>query len=693
MAGPSDVSRAPRLDVLIELALALLGGHLLLLAVFGSSLSIRNPNLSLLVGFVLLGLRVWRNRKRPREKLAGRSRIRPGNWLTGLGVPGLILASCFLFVFFLFHSYGGKLGGDGFMNYVYVRSLVIDGDLDLTNEFEDFVPGKFQFIAERGRQFDRSPDPSHEPGPALLWTPAFLVTHALVKFLGWMGSEIPADGYSYPYINAVSVMSLIWSLVAVVITYRVCRRYFDPLLAAVSVSVLWLSSTLLWYSVRAPTMSHATTAAAVSLFLYLWLKAREAPSARRWIAVGLAGGLVFSMQRYNIFYVIAPLATAGGWAARTMFRKDQRPSRKQILTVGLVGAAFLLTALPMLLYNFFYSVEGSFLRSGDLSNFAFRYWKDPRVAEFLFSSNHGLFSWTPAAYLAVAGLFLFFRKDGRLAATLLLTLAGGVYLLSSTWDWYAGNAFGSRRLTEGFLIFALGFCATTEFLLHRPKVLLAGALSALIGWNFMLAQQVARGEVPEMGTFSFSEVASRAAGRFYSAVGHPAAIPAAWLFSHRYGVSPAQFDLTYAHRSYHNAIIDVGGAGDRFFLGRGWSVPETEPDGRSYRWSLGGESTWLVSLFGPLDYRMRLTGEASRHPQNRDQSIGIEINGRRASRLTLGTGWQTLDVRVPADFWKEGLNEIRLIYGWTVEAGEAYGTADRRQIGYRLSELELQIIK
>ncbi|MGH9459913.1 MAG: hypothetical protein ACRD1X_01755 [Vicinamibacteria bacterium] len=694
---PASATRSARfrLEVLIELSLALLSAYIMVLAVFGEldlsrlgiPIATRDTNPALLACFVLLGVRTWLNRSR-----VSKIGPKPGQWLAALGTPGFILLSCFLFVFFLFHDYGGRLVGDGVINFVYVRSMVMDGDLDLTNEFEQFVPERFQYIAERGRRLGRPPDPSHEPGTSLLWVPAFLATHAAVKALDWFGSEIPADGYSHPYINAVSVMSVLWSFAAVVIAYRVSRRYFAPHLAAVSISVLWLSSSLLWYTVNAPTMPHATTAVAVSVFLYLWMKTRESPSTTTWIALGLVGGLLLSLQRYNVFYLIAPLITLCGIGLRVLSR-DRRPSRRTILAAGLVALAFLLTALPLLLYNFYYSTDSSFFRMGDLGGFTLRYWSSPRIGEFLFSSNHGLFSWNPATYLAVIGLFIFFfRKDRGLAATLLVTLAGGIYLLSSTWDWYAGYSFGSRRLAEAFFIFALGFCALTEILLRRPMVLLAGAFGGLVVGNLLLARQVYRGDIPEMGTFRFADAVASGVRTFYGLVGHPPSAPASWLFAWRYGVSPAQFDLTYGHRPYNNLVIDVGSEEDRFFLGRGWSVREEE-GGESYRWSVGDDSTWLVPLFEPFDYQLRLTGEASRNDASWSQPVSIEVNGRRAASLSLVEGWQTREVTVPASFWREGVNEIRLVYGWTVNAGTIYGNADSREIACRLTQLELEIIK
>jgi hypothetical protein len=476
----------------------------------------------------------------------------------------------------------------------------------------------------------------------------------------------------------------------VLISYRVCRRYFEAHLAAFSVCILWLSSTFYWYTVMEPSMPHATAAAAVSFFLYLWLRARDSPTAPRWVAVGLAGGLILSMQRYNVFYFVAPLVTAAGLVWQNVRWPDRKSFRRWLAFAVAAGVAFLLTASPMLLYNWSYSREGSFLRIGVST---FRYWKSPRIGEFLFSSNHGLFAWTPVVLLAVLGLLVLFRKDRRLAATLLLTLAGGVYLLSSTWDWYAGYAFGSRRFTEGFLIFGLGFCGAVEMALRKPKALAVVAVSLLVGWNFLLAGQVKRGEVPMMGTFAFSDAASRAVRRAYEVVGHPSSFPASWLFGRKYGVSPEQFDPSYGHREYHNLVIEVGSPGDRYFLGYGWSGPEVMPAGESFRWSVDSESTWLVPLFEPYDYRLRLTGEAARHPEGQRLVVALVVNRNRAAAITFTEGWQTVETTIPASFWRDGLNEISLRYGWTVEAGSVYGTEDPRQVALRLGRLELQIVK
>lgn len=670
-----------------EIAIAILSLHVCLLAIFRRYGPFSEPTLPLVLIFSLVAFRAWTNARALHETEASRlSRLAPGRWLERIGLPGLILTAILLVLLFVFHHYGGRLGNDGVMNYIYVRSLVLDGDLDLTNEFEDFVPEKFQFYADAARATGHSPDPINEPGPALVWAPGFVLTHGLVKASGWFGSDIAANGYTYPYINTVSLMGFLFGFIAVVFSYLVARRYVDARLAAGAVSVCWLSSTLLWYTIYEPTMPHATSAASVSLFLWLWLRVRDRPSKLGFVFLGLAAGLILSMQRYNVFFLAGPALTIVG----SLLTRPRWRSRRTFVTAALVAGAVLVTASPMLIYN--YTRTGTFFRIVDLGGFTLRHWAEPRIGEFLFSSNHGLFSWTPVAAIAMFGLVLLARKDFRVAAMLLVTLGFGLYLLSSTWDWYAGYAFGSRRTTEAFLIFAVGFCVASEFVLRRPKLLAVGGVAILVSWNFLLAGQVRRGEIPGMGTFAFSEAASRAATRYYRRFGHPASVPANWWFARKYGLSPDRFDAIYGHREYHNLRIDVGSAQDQYFLGRGWSLAERTGD-RSWRWSSGASSTFLVPLFGAYDYRVSLTGEPSRHPEGAAQVAVVRVNGLEAARLRLVEGWQTAEAVVPASFWKSRLNEIRFDWLWTIEADEAYGGNDPREIAFKLDVLDLQIVK
>jgi hypothetical protein len=598
---------------------------------------------------------------------------------------------CFLALFIVLEEYGGRVGNDGTMLYIYVRSMVIDGDLDLTNEFEDFVPEKFQNIAQRARRRGVALDPGNELGPAFFWLPFFLAAHVMVRLGFGPGFEIAADGYSFPYINAVCLGSLLWAFGGVIISSILSRRYFSSDLVAWCAVALWLATPLYWYSVHEPSMSHAIATFTVSLFLLAWLVAWEKGSFSHWLLVAFAAGLMLSVQRYNVYLFLAPGLTLLGLTFRSLSTTGAEERRKILKIGGLSLLVLLVASSPFWLYNLM--LEGSIIRHGDLPRNAIGQWRNPSFFQLLFSSNHGLFAWTPAAYLSVIGLFVFLKRERRVAGVLLLTLLGGVYLLSSNWDWKAGFAFGARRLTEAFPIFLLGFCSFVVWARRSPRFLLSIPVVGLILWNLGLAGQRRRDEIPPMGTFSFSDAASRNVSRFYERVGHPSSVPANWIFAWIYGVTPDRFDEIFGHRAYHNLTVDVGSSADRFVVGKGWARPERLPDGRSFRWSDGPESSWLVHLFQdrPFDYRMRIVGESVPRGSESPQRIDVWVNKRPAGVLTLAPTESAAELRVPERFWNAGLNEIVFRYAFTSRADEIYGGSDPRRLGVRIEQFGLLI--
>jgi hypothetical protein len=72
------------------------------------------------------------------------------------------------------------------------------------------------------------------------------------------------------------------------------------------------------------------------------------------------------------------------------------------------------------------------------------------------------------------------------------------------------------------------------------------------------------------------------------------------------------------------------------------------------------------------------------------QTVGVEINGRRAGQWSFSPRSEERALEVPAAFWRRGLNEVRFVYAWTVVAGEAYRGSDPRRVAWRVEEVELR---
>jgi hypothetical protein len=614
--------------------------------------------------------------------LVARTLAGSGHRLGTLDKPGLTLALGTLLVFYLLQAHGGRVGNDGAMLFAYTRSLVIDRDLDLANEFQDYVPDKFFLTRPRERQW-----PKQEIGTALLWTPFYAAAH-LGVLAGAAGPHVPPDGYGAPYRDAVALAGFAWGAVGVWVSYRLARRFFGAAVAGAAALVLWASAPLLWYTVFEPSMTHAVSTAAVAVFLSLWLRARAAPTLAAWSLLAFAAGALVAIQRYDAYLLALPALTLAGRLPRfvTARRRDKWP--RAATAALLMSACFFAGTLPLWLKNL--ATTDAWLIPIDVPSHALRGWREPLVVELLFSSKHGLLSWTPAVTVALVGLVLLTRREPALALSLLATLALGVCLLASTWDWHAGAAFGSRRFTEAFPLFLLGLCRALEGAWRVSRASAVGLCALLVGWNTALVHEVRESRIPAVGTFAFSEVAARAVGRVYRAVGHPFAIPANWAFAWRYGVTPDRFDHVVGHGNYRRIEVAVGTADDTPFLGRGWSGVEGEP-GATYRWSVGASSSWLLPLEEPRPYRLTLVGQAIRPPPGSGpQQVGVVVNGRAAGTLEVPAQRATVELVVPGMSWRRGLNEVVFEYAYTARARDLYGGGDGRPLALRLHALALQ---
>ena len=153
--------------------------------------------------------------------------------------------------------------------------------------------------------------------------------------------------------------------------------------------------------------------------------------------------------------------------------------RRTALTVGAAAAAFAFAVMPLVLLALAtpdrFLLNPEVVRTQMLAD-----WARPHLGPVLFSSNGGLFAWTPLAFPAVLGLGLLARRDRKVGLTLLATLALGLYVLASNPTWSAGWSFGARRFTEAYPVFVLGLCVAAEGLLRRPRVLGLGALAIFV---------------------------------------------------------------------------------------------------------------------------------------------------------------------------------------------------------------------
>jgi hypothetical protein len=302
-----------------------------------------------------------------------------------------------------------------------------------------------------------------------------------------------------PYIAAVAAGSAAYGFLALLLSIDAARRLTGHgVLAGVAV---WFGTPLLFYMYAAPGFSHAPSAFAVALFVWVWLRVRERWTPSGVAALGAAAALMTMVREQDVFYAAGP---AVDWALAGVRREPgergvrvrqgtgrtddaaSRPARHLLAAAAGLGA-FLVAYLPQLLA--YWSLNGR-LGPSQLVTRKMT-WTAPHAPGVLASPQHGLFVWTPLALLACAGLVLLWRRSAddrrRVAACLLLMFALQVYVSGSVESWTVAGAFGQRRFVGATVLLVIGLAALAPAGAARGRrAAFAVVVSLAVWWNIGL---------------------------------------------------------------------------------------------------------------------------------------------------------------------------------------------------------------
>jgi len=344
---------------------------------------------------------------------------------------------------------------DGYSYYVYLPAAIIYHDLTLEKLARDWYDGTYpDFTAIRrfpgtGRWLDACPI-----GEAALMLPFFLAAHAL----SWW-SNLPRDGFSLYYQHAAGLAGLTYFLLGLALIRRMLRRHYtDGIVLATLVCITW-GTNLFHYGTYDATFSHAFSFFLICAWLELVDRWWSRPTLPRSLALGVVAAAIVLTRAVNaVFLLLLPLF---GVTSRAQFgdRLDELWNRRERLTIVAAAAAVCL-APQAAMYK---AISGSWLLNSYalLSNrmsFA-----SPHVAAVLFSTQKGLFFWSPALLLVPIGALVARRWTRGLivAATIIFVLQ--TYIVASWTDWQLGGSYGHRAFTDGFGLAAPLLASTFEW--------------------------------------------------------------------------------------------------------------------------------------------------------------------------------------------------------------------------------------
>jgi hypothetical protein len=549
---------------------------------------------------------------------------------------------------------GPEFRGDAGSYFVYLRSAAFDRDLDFRNDWEGLelpVPAALP----SGRPLN-----TQSVGPALAWSPFFAAAHGYVLWERAHGRlRYAADGFAPPYRRAAALGTPAYVLAGLVLLGGALARRFGRRIGWLALGAGVLATPVVYYTIVVPAMAHGLTFAACAALLWACCRARETPSARRWLAVGLLLGLAALMRwQAAVWALLVVVLALGEWRAGR--------ARAGWLAGGAALSGLLL--VPQLLawralYGRFFTVpQGP----------GYMDWSAPHLVDVLFSADHGLFAWSPVAWLGLAGLLIGLRRDPRFHAGALLVCAAAAWVNGSVtdWDWAAGDAFGARRFDLAVPLLAWGLAlllrAARPALLRAPLLAPAALLVALTAWNVGLVALFREGRYP--GAAPFDRVAGDqarlarelmlgAAERLSGTRGR------ALLYKHLSG--------EYLHDFHPDGVIQPA-AEDRLLLG-GWSARANRIVAPYFRWALAPEACLLVPL--PAADQVTITVQARAPRRALPQTITAAWNDAVLGGAPLGPEWSEVAWTAPRAKSRAGENHLCLIFPSAVPGDEGYSVA------------------
>jgi hypothetical protein len=557
-------------------------------------------------------------------------------WIDG---PRLLLV---LVGLWFLPSVYGRVGGDGNQYYILLRSPLVDLDFDFDDDFAGL--GAAPVMSVQGESTSRMPI-----GTAIAWTPPFVAAHAGAWVTSAAGAPWRADGFGPIYQGTVTSATYVYVFAALVGLEAFLRRRHGRAIALLAVLGTLLATPLLYYATANPSMSHGVQAAAGTLFVLLWLWAREGDDRRRWLLAGLAGGLVCVVRPQDAVLLAMPLLD--------LLRRGRAARRTgPAFLLGPVVLGVLQLAVWLHLYGFaFADVISGQSYVGETAS---------HPIDLMLSARHGLFTWTPLYLASVLGWIRWARRDAWTAALFATAFGLAVWINGSMQDWWGSESFGQRRMLGLTPLFALGCAEALAFLRRRPLLLPALCLAGLVLWNLQLAY-IFNSELLATRTqaISLDRLAAAQVDVLYRTVArHEHRLPR-WLFLLLYDNLKGVW-LDEGARSL-GGVVELGRAEPDELgavVGHNWLRPDEEA-GVGFRRSRGKRSWLRLPIRTPTLFDATLRGRSE--IPGRPVDVAVEVNGAVVATVTLPPAWTEVAFVVPEASLRPGFNEVALVYAAT----------------------------
>lgn len=317
-------------------------------------------------------------------------------------------------------------------------------------------------------------------GVALMESPFFFMAHSIAKNNG-----LAANGYSGVYHKFILISSFFYTLLALLFTYLILKRYFSITISYITILLLFIGTNLFWFSLKQGGMSHSPLFFLYSVLTYLSIKIDERPRIGIFILAGLICGLITLIRPSDVVCILIPLLF-------NVYNKETLKRKLSLLKANIPGilvaiAVFMIPVIPQLLYwkemtgNYFYYSYGTQTFN----------WTKPKIIEGLFYFQNGWIAYSPVMIFSLLGLFLY-KRFRQFAFCIPVVFIIYIYIIYSWYCYTYINGLGSRPMIHIYTLMAIPLAAyiqrISEKALHK-KIIFTTLVLLFISFNISYSIQ------------------------------------------------------------------------------------------------------------------------------------------------------------------------------------------------------------
>ena len=272
---------------------------------------------------------------------------------------------------------GSTVWGDSIYYYSYTRSLVMDRNIDFSNEsVEPSLPYPNPPVINSETNLVEN---NFSPGTSLLWIPAFIFGQIVAGTLAWLGAPVLSNGYSLITQIIVGLSAVGFGTLGVHFFAKGLRALFPQKTVIRTVISFLLATQLLYYLSLDPLNSHSVSFLLASLSFFIWVHIwqKRASTWKQAIGLGASLGMLALIRNQDVLTGVVLLGSL-------LFRVKPRVLLLQQISLTSLVAIGLGSIQLATNWTLFHSWQSPYILTGQALS-----WLHPDFIRVLFSSGNG----------------------------------------------------------------------------------------------------------------------------------------------------------------------------------------------------------------------------------------------------------------------------------------------------------------